>query len=270
MLSPPASSLHLFSHHHPHLILPCLTPPRFVRPTHRIPPHPNPPNSTQLHPSHPAPSLNLQVDEYEKKVAAKALAIANATTLDKLPLGIKLILFGGMACLLISAYISMADSFMTNLAWGVVKGAEHTRMPHVPFPIPPPPPPPPPLLPTINTTHHHHHHQPPPTTSTPNPASTSIPSSPAPLFSAADFRIIEHPFEVLCFTAETPHSPDFLGLREAVLNGTHVPECWNPHVKSLGWAAYLLLAIHLLCKSVFGCWLRRLDLGKEADAALST
>ena len=50
--------------------------------------------------------------------------------------------------------------------------------------------------------------------------------------------------QVLCSTAdEGAVSPDELGLRNNVLNGTFVPSCWNPHVKTLGWAAYGLLGL---------------------------
>uniref|UniRef100_A0A7S3AMS7 Uncharacterized protein n=1 Tax=Haptolina ericina TaxID=156174 RepID=A0A7S3AMS7_9EUKA len=139
--------------------------------------------------------LDKEVDEYEKMVAERQKAIAAATTLPLLPTGPKLLLFGGMACLLISAYISMLGSFMSNVAW-------------------------------------------------------------------AHFEIIDHPYEVLCFTAgddsmsaQSQLSPDNTGLRGAVLNGTVVPDCWNPHVKELGWVAYVLLIIYIVCRKCFNRWL---------------
>eukprot|EP00966_Prymnesium_polylepis_P310917 7183329-Prymnesium_polylepis.1 len=40
------------------------------------------------------------------------------------------------------------------------------------------------------------------------------------------------------------------------MNGTYVPECWNAHVKSLGYVAYVLLALELcVCKPLFNRWL---------------
>ena len=63
--------------------------------------------------------------------------------------------------------------------------------------------------------------------------------------------------QVLCSTAdEGAVSPDELGLRNNVLNGTFVPSCWNPHVKTLGWAAYGLLGIELVCRWLFNRWLQ--------------
>jgi|EP00966_Prymnesium_polylepis_P336618 hypothetical protein len=40
------------------------------------------------------------------------------------------------------------------------------------------------------------------------------------------------------------------------MNGSLVPQCWNPHIKTLGYVAYILVAIEVGCRFLFARWLK--------------
>ena len=57
------------------------------------------------------------------------------------------------------------------------------------------------------------------------------------------------------------------------MNGSYVPGCWNPHVRTLGWVAYGLVGVELVCAFLFNRWLHgRLEGAghKVADAPPET
>jgi len=70
-------------------------------------------------------ALDEEVDAYEKQQAEKSAAVSRATALVTMPMLPKLWLFGGKTCLLLSAYISMSDQFVSQFAWADFAITEH-------------------------------------------------------------------------------------------------------------------------------------------------
>lgn len=63
---------------------------------------------------------------------------------------------------------------------------------------------------------------------------------------------------MLCFKADPgAKSPEELGLRAHVINGSYVPDCWNAHIKWLGYVAYCFLGVELICGFLLRRWINK-------------